>query len=205
MAFKTYHRSLIDKFLKKQHLEGAILDVGAKQRRYDALFKENKITACDLKPQKGIEFCDVCSLPYKDNSFENILCIEVLQYLTLEKVPLALKEMKRVLKPGGLALITVPFFYKDHKDNLRFTADYFSFILKESGFGDFEIIRMGNKFTAYYDIMRNSYFKARFSKPFYFLEAALAALAIKTFRLEKIKDDFYTGLFIKARTACKAY
>ncbi|MDP2951527.1 MAG: class I SAM-dependent methyltransferase, partial [bacterium] len=171
----------------------------AKQRRYDQLFKESQITACDLTPDKerGVEFCDICSLPYQDNSFDNILCIEVLQYLKLEQIKPALKEIKRVLKPAGMAIITMPFFYKDHKDNLRLSSAYVSFLLKELRFFDFQVIRFGNKFTAYYDIMRNSYFKAKFLKPFYLLEATLAFLAIKIFRLEKIKDDFYTGIMIK--------
>ncbi len=202
LRFKTYHRLLIDKLIKEQalSLKGSVLDIGAKQRRYDELFKENKITACDLCPKEdNIEKCDVACLPYKENSFDNILCIEVLQYLTLEKLPKALKEIKRVLRFNGTALITCPFFYKDHKDNLRLSSAYAVSFLKEIGFSSFEVIRFGNRFTAYYDMMRNSYFKAKFLKPFYLIEASLALFSIKLFALKKVQDDFYTGIFIKLK------
>ncbi len=200
---KTLHRILLEKALKQNTplLKGSVLDAGAKQRRYDHFFQERcQITACDICPkEEGVEKCDVSSLPYKENSFDHILCIEVLQYLTLEKLPLALKEIKRVLKIEGTALITMPFFYKDHKDNLRLSSAYAISLLKERGFSDFQVIRFGNKFTAYYDTMRNSYFKAKFLKLFYLIEAGLAFFIIKLFRLENIKDDFYTGLFIKLK------
>jgi len=55
-------------------------------------------------PGAEIHQADVADLPLEDQSFDYILCIEVLRYL--EKPEEAIAEMARVLKPGGTALVT---------------------------------------------------------------------------------------------------
>jgi SAM-dependent methyltransferase len=47
-------------------------------------------------------------LPYADASFDRALCLDVLEHLTFEEQPLALKELHRVLVPGGELYLTVP-------------------------------------------------------------------------------------------------
>ena len=49
---------------------------------------------------------DVLNMPFKDNTFDRIICSEVLEHLPNDIV--GLKEFKRVLKKGGLVAITVP-------------------------------------------------------------------------------------------------
>lgn len=45
--------------------------------------------------------------PYKDNSFDLVLCSEVVEHLPHSPLP-ALAEMYRVTKPGGFLLVTTP-------------------------------------------------------------------------------------------------
>ena len=47
------------------------------------------------------------AFPYKDNTFDIILCSEVLELLPHSPMP-AIREMYRVAKPGGSVLITTP-------------------------------------------------------------------------------------------------
>ncbi len=49
---------------------------------------------------------DICRLPYASHSFDKILLSEVLEHLPDDKA--ALKEVLRILKPGGVVAITVP-------------------------------------------------------------------------------------------------
>jgi len=49
--------------------------------------------------------CDVCTLPFPDNSFDSISCR--LGFMFFPDMQLAAKEMVRVLKPGGRIAVTV--------------------------------------------------------------------------------------------------
>src|SRR5262245_55869415 len=49
---------------------------------------------------------DAASLPFDDNSFDAVICIEVLEHLF--EPQRAVDEMRRVLSSGGKVIITVP-------------------------------------------------------------------------------------------------
>ena len=57
---------------------------------------------------------DVRDMPFADNSFDVILCSMVLQYV--EGYEGALKEIYRVLKPGGMAMMPVPMIHEKTND-----------------------------------------------------------------------------------------
>ncbi|MER9406666.1 class I SAM-dependent methyltransferase [Mesorhizobium caraganae] len=52
------------------------------------------------------------SLPFKDNSFDGILSLAVLEHV--DDPFLCAKELKRVLKPGGRVLVMIPFLQAEH-------------------------------------------------------------------------------------------
>jgi ubiquinone/menaquinone biosynthesis C-methylase UbiE len=49
---------------------------------------------------------DLERLPFPDTSFDTIICSEVLEHMEVPSV--LIREIERLLKPGGLACITVP-------------------------------------------------------------------------------------------------
>ena len=55
---------------------------------------------------------DITDIPVNDGSFEAILCSEVLEHIP--DAVSALKEFSRILKPGGILLITAPFASLTH-------------------------------------------------------------------------------------------
>lgn len=96
---------------------------------------------------------DIVNIPVENECFDVVLCTEV-----LEHVPdpvLALKEMTRILRKGGIIIVTAPFcslthfapyhfsgynnyWYKHHLSNLNYTIElldhngsWFSFVAQE--------------------------------------------------------------------------
>ncbi len=54
-------------------------------------------------------------LPYEDNSFDAIVCVQVLQHAFEKEIKKAISEIKRVLKPNGLLFITLCGRYSNKK------------------------------------------------------------------------------------------
>jgi SAM-dependent methyltransferase len=48
------------------------------------------------------------ALPYEAASFDRALCLDVLEHLTMEEQPKALRELARVVRSGGELLVSVP-------------------------------------------------------------------------------------------------
>jgi SAM-dependent methyltransferase len=48
------------------------------------------------------------SLPYGNQTFSRVLCLDVLEHLSFDDQPRALAEMHRVLAPGGELFVSVP-------------------------------------------------------------------------------------------------
>jgi len=51
---------------------------------------------------------DVCNLPYKDNFFDCITAVSILEHVPMQRLEKAIKEMKRVLKPDGKLICGFP-------------------------------------------------------------------------------------------------
>ncbi|MFL0811425.1 MAG: methyltransferase domain-containing protein [Agarilytica sp.] len=54
---------------------------------------------------------DGCQLPFLDNSFDHIICSEVLEHIPHYRH--MLKEIERLLKPGGLFSVSVPRYWPE--------------------------------------------------------------------------------------------
>jgi len=61
---------------------------------------------CSDRPNVAVAQCDAVYLPFANGSVDAVLISEVLEHLPSPE--LAIAEAKRVLKPGGLVLMSVP-------------------------------------------------------------------------------------------------
>jgi ubiquinone/menaquinone biosynthesis C-methylase UbiE len=66
---------------------------------------------------------DALNLPFKDESFDRIICSEVMEHVRDDN--LACRELTRVLKKNGRIAITVPTIFSEHVYNLL-TYEYFT-------------------------------------------------------------------------------
>lgn len=76
--------------------------------RLEAIHHEKYITA-DLESPLAKVKMDIHAIPFEANHFDAVICNHVLEHVNNDL--LAMSEMARVLKPGGLAILQVPFFH----------------------------------------------------------------------------------------------
>jgi SAM-dependent methyltransferase len=63
--------------------------------------------SADLRSPLAMDQVDITALPYKDGAFDVILCCHVLEHVPDDRG--AMREIHRVLRPGGWAILQVPF------------------------------------------------------------------------------------------------
>ncbi len=135
-------RRLLDADLEVAGLDspGLVLEVGSGHRprrgRYQAPVE--KATAwiyLDLSADRSADIvADVEHLPLKDGTFDTVICLEVLEYITHPKQ--ALCEMGRVLRPGGMLVLSAPFMHRadTEHDYWRFSEHALRHLMAETGF-----------------------------------------------------------------------
>jgi len=106
-----------------------ILDVGCGAKPYQSLFSGASYIGIDIEggghhdQAKTVDkFYNGSDIPFPDSSFEAVICTEVLEHASDPNR--LLQEIRRVLKPGGQVLVTMPFVWSEHEipyDFRRFT------------------------------------------------------------------------------------
>jgi ubiquinone/menaquinone biosynthesis C-methylase UbiE len=142
----------------------SILDAGAGELQYKKYCKNLKYTSQDFGQYKGEGkeglqtgvwdnskldiISDIINIPSKDSSFDNIMCIEVLEHIPDPR--LAIKEFSRILKHRGKLIITAPFCSLTHFAPYYYANGYSKYFyekfLKENNFSIQEISYNGNYF-----------------------------------------------------------
>lgn len=107
---------------------GKILDIGANPFHLTFCLKQlgYEIMGVDINPEPFLSFINKYNLvikkvnieaeelPFKTNTFDFIIFNEVFEHLRINPI-FTLKEINRVLKPGGILLLTTPNLYAIHK------------------------------------------------------------------------------------------
>ncbi|MEE4252397.1 MAG: methyltransferase domain-containing protein, partial [Alcanivoracaceae bacterium] len=103
-----------------KQLTGRVLDIGAADRwlqrhltecqQYVAL--DYPATGQELYGARPDVFADGAKLPFPDQCFDGVFCLEVLEHVP--EPAKVMQEISRVLKPGGRAWISMPFLYPLH-------------------------------------------------------------------------------------------
>jgi len=193
-GIKTPIRIIEEGFIKDfmPLLEGKVIELGAsKNNRYKrfAVSADEYILSNLLKDDPDMMYLDVLNMHLEDNSVDGIVCLNVLEHVI--DPGKAIREIKRVLKPGGKIFLTVPFTYYFHPfpdDLYRFSPS----VLSES-FKDFNIIRcetLGNIWSALATIIQKPRFKGKL-RTLDMLVHMLGLIFCLLSRIREYQDEYF--------------
>jgi SAM-dependent methyltransferase len=113
------------------------LDVGCGARPYETLFTHARSTyvGCDVPENPLADVHGLVSdLPVEDASFDLVLCTQVLEHVPDPAG--AVRELRRVLRPGGRALVSthgVAVFHPNPEDLWRWTHTGLEQLFRDNG------------------------------------------------------------------------
>lgn len=162
---KKLRDNWVEAILKKIPKGGSILDAGAGEMPYKIFCNHLNYTSQDFAKydgegnQTGLQtgsfdnskldiISDISSIPRKNESFDAIMCTEVLEHVPDPNR--IIKEFSRLLKKNGKLIITAPFCSLTHFAPYHFSTGFNKYfyeeVLKTNEFKILEIIPNGNYF-----------------------------------------------------------
>jgi len=178
--FNIFHPNyIVDKSIRDglqdslEYVQGILLDIGCGDSPYFDLFSTRidsyvginffQEEAKDRHPSCAYLIGQGEHLPLRDNSVDTVLCTEVLEHVP--EPDFLMQEIRRVLKPGGCLLVTVPqIWYLHHQphDYRRYTKHGLEYLFKKYRFKVLKLKERGNFWLALGQMI-NYYFDYSFS------------------------------------------
>lgn len=141
-----------------KYAKGELLDMGCGESPFYPLFSQgtSSYVKTDALTSSGKPdlYSEIGALPFKDNSFDTILCTQVLEHVFDPFC--AISEMERLLRSRGVIIIGTPLIYWIHEapiDYYRYTKYFYQ---KVAEIYDFEILflkEVGGIFSVLTDIL----------------------------------------------------
>lgn len=153
-------------------LRGHLLDVGCGSKPYESLFDVDSYTGLDIESdvtnKRGIadHLYDGGRFPFDDGTYDSVLCNQVLEHVFNPDD--FLREIHRVLKPGGKLLLTVPFVWDEHEqpyDYARYSSFGLSSLMEKSGLKVLEHRKIGADASTLFQLANAYLYKVTLSWP----------------------------------------
>ncbi|HEY3288925.1 MAG TPA: methyltransferase domain-containing protein [Anaerolineae bacterium] len=152
-------RAHLERFLREASRSipdgSLVLDAGAGETRYRLLFDRHHYEAADSRQSEIMDYgnidyvCNLESIPVQDNRYDLVICTQVLEHVP--HPALVLRELLRVLTPGGQLWLTAPFVFDEHMqpyDYYRYTQYGLRFLLTSTGFAVDRLERLDGYYVA---------------------------------------------------------
>lgn len=132
---------------------GIVLDVGSSHSPYKKYIPHTKYVRLDINEEtKPDVCCDLHKIEWQSDYFDTVIATEVLEHLY--EPPRAIDEIYRILKPGGICILSTRFIYPYHgvkePDYYRFTWDSLNYLFRK--FSKVEVYHHGNKIQTLWQI-----------------------------------------------------
>jgi len=198
-------------------LGGRVLDVGCGVRPYERLIPAREYVGLELDTpeararHRADAYYDGTRFPYADADFDGVLCNQVLEHVF--EPDAFLNEIGRVLKDGGLLLLTVPFAWDEHeqpRDFGRYSSFGLAALLARHGFELLEARKTAADVRALCQMINAYLYKVTESRsPYVNLLFALMLMApfnvagALLSRITPSNPDFYLDNVVLARRAAR--
>lgn len=119
---------------------GRLLDIGCGNKPYEKMFngRITEYVGCDIvqSSENRVDvICEATNIPLPENTFDTVLCTQVIEHVADHRQ--LLRETFRLLKSGGILILTGPMYWPLHEephDFFRFTEHGFRYLLQGIGF-----------------------------------------------------------------------
>jgi len=153
----------------------SVLDAGAGEGFAKKFFANCEYTSIDFKKNAFFDIDvigDIQKMPFQSESFDIVASFEVLEYVP--EAQKAIAEFFRVLRQGGLLILSAPLMVGFHNDLHRYTLPALKNLIENTGFKVEKIIPVGGYYRMLgWQISKISYLikkpKNKFFWLFYYL------------------------------------
>jgi SAM-dependent methyltransferase len=195
-------------------VKGSVLDFGCGSMPYKHLFSNahsyvgRDIMESGHPDEKKLAdvYYDGGRIPFEDESFDVVFSSEVFEHVfNIDEV---VDEIRRVLKPDGQLIITIPFGFPEHEepyDFARYTSFGIKAVLERRGFGSVASIKMGNSIVAIAQLLNTYFFRLGARSGFiraiaqFRLCAPVTVMAEALSRILPRDDSMFCGQIVTAK------
>lgn len=195
-------------------LEGRLLDVGCGRKPYQSLFPASEYVGLEIdtpenraRKQADYFYDNGEPFPFPDQCFDGLICNQVLEHVFTPD--LFLTDIRRVLKPGGKLLLTIPFVWDEHEqpwDYARYSSFGLKSLLEKNGFEVVEQVKINADVRVLFQLINAYLYKVLWTRqPIVNLLICAVAMApfnilgTLLYRLLPANPDLYLDQIVLAR------
>jgi SAM-dependent methyltransferase len=176
------HSLFADLEKASEHACGRMLDLGCGNKPYEKMFagRVSEHLGCDIvqSNERRVDvICPATEIPLTDGSFDTVLCTQVIEHVADHQG--LLSEAYRLLKPGGVLIVSAPMYWPLHEepyDFFRFTRHGLRHLLEKIGFTELEITNNGGKWALCGLVLIQTFVTTRFASLFLTRKVVIPAI-----------------------------
>jgi len=192
---------------------GKTLDIGCGGKPYKNLCNSSEYIGLEIdspenrKNKDADYFYDGKKIPFQDGEFDSIITNQVLEHVFNPDV--FILEVNRVLKDGGILLISIPFIWDEHEqpyDYARYSSFGLKYLLENHGFNVIKYRKSINDIRVIFQLINGYIYKKTVTQNAYLnlfmaiiLMSPLNILGELLYRILPKNDDLYLDSVVLAK------